>query len=158
MEPLPHGSHAILTTQRLRGVTVPCMSGPSVELSMIVKDGAASLKRCLESVAPLVDRIVLGDTGSTDDTIAIARSFGAEILSIPWQNDFARARNSVLEQSRCDWILVLDADEMLDATAIPLLPQAIARPDIFAYDLWRWNYVLTTSSRSGDEGALANPL
>jgi tetratricopeptide (TPR) repeat protein len=125
---------------------------------MIVKDGAASLARCLQSVSGLVDRIVLGDTGSTDDTVAIARSFGAEILSIPWQNDFSHARNSVLQHSRCDWILVLDADEMLDATAIPLLPQAIARPDIFAYDLWRWNYVRTTSTRSGEEGALANPL
>jgi tetratricopeptide (TPR) repeat protein len=134
------------------------MSGPSVELSMIVKDGAASLKRCLASVAPLVDRIVLGDTGSTDDTVAIARAFGAEIVSVPWQNDFSHARNCLLQHSRCDWILVLDADEMLDATAIPLLPQALARPGIFAYDLWRWNYVRTTSSRSGDEGALANPL
>src|SRR5271168_5401002 len=145
MEPLPRGSHAILTAQRPRGVTVPCMSGPSVELLMIVKDGAASLRRCLESVAPLVDRIVLGDTSSTDDTVAIARSFGADILSISWKNDFAHARNSVLQHSRCDWILVLDADEMLDATAIPLLPQAIARPDIFAYYLWRWNYVRNTS-------------
>src|SRR5271168_4051990 len=117
MEPLPRGSHAILTAQRPRGVTVPCMSGPSVELLMIVKDGAASLKRCLESVAPLVDRILLGDTGSTDDTVPIARSFGAEILSIPWKNDFPLARNWVFEHSRCDWILVLEADEMLDATA-----------------------------------------
>jgi tetratricopeptide (TPR) repeat protein len=124
---------------------------------MIVKNGAASLQRCLESVAGLVDRIVLGDTGSTDDTVAIARSFGAEIVPVPWQNDFAHARNCVLQHSRCDWILVLDADEMLDATAIPLLPQALARPDIFAYDLWRWNYVRTTNTWSGDEGALANP-
>src|SRR5271168_4591252 len=158
MEPLPRGSHAILTAQRPRGVTVPCMSGPSVELLMIVKNGAASLRRCLESVACLVDRIVLGDTGSSDDTVAIARSFGAEILSIPWQNDFAHARNAVLDQSRCDWILVLDADEMLDATAQTLLPQAIARDDVFAYELRRWNYVATTNSWSGDEGGLANPF
>jgi len=125
---------------------------------MIVKNGAASLQRCLESVAGLVDRIVLGDTGSTDDTIDIARSFGAEIIPVPWQNDFAHARNCVLQHSRCDWILVLDADEMLDATAQTLLPQAIARPDIFAYNVWRWNYVRTTNSWSGDEGALTNPI
>jgi tetratricopeptide (TPR) repeat protein len=124
---------------------------------MIVKDGAASLRRCLESVAGLVDRILIGDTGSSDDTREIARSFGAEILEIPWQNDFAHARNAVLEHSRCDWILVLDADEMLDATAQTLLPQAIARDDVFAYELRRWNYVATTNSWSGDEGALANP-
>jgi tetratricopeptide (TPR) repeat protein len=125
---------------------------------MIVKDGAASLQRCLESVAPLVDRIVLGDTGSTDDTVAIARAFGAEIVSVPWQNDFSHARNCLLQHSRCDWILVLDADEMLDTTAQTVLPQALARPDLFAYDVWRWNYVRTTNSWSGDEGALANPF
>jgi len=59
------------------------MSGPSVELSMIAKDGAASLKRCLESVAPLVDRTLFGNTGSTDATVAIARSFCAEISPSP---------------------------------------------------------------------------
>jgi tetratricopeptide (TPR) repeat protein len=125
---------------------------------MIVKNGAASLVRCLESVSGLVDRIVLGDTGSTDDSVAIARSFGAEILPIPWQNDFAHARNRVLEHSRCDWILVLDADEMLDVTAQTLLPEAIAHPDLFAYDLWRWNYVHTTNTWSGDQAALPNPF
>jgi tetratricopeptide (TPR) repeat protein len=125
---------------------------------MIVKDGAGSLGRCLESVAGLVDRIVLGDTGSTDDSLAIARSFGAEIVSVPWQNDFAHARNLVLEHSRCDWILVLDADEMLDATVQTLLPETIAREDVLAYELQRWNYVHTTNSWSGDEGALANPF
>jgi tetratricopeptide (TPR) repeat protein len=134
------------------------MRAASVELSMIVKNGAASLKRCLESVAGLVDRVVIGDTGSTDASLEIARSFGAEILYVPWHNDFSQARNCVLEHSRCDWILVLDADEMLDATAIPLLPQALARTDLAAYDLWRWNYVHTTSSRCGQEGALANPF
>jgi tetratricopeptide (TPR) repeat protein len=134
------------------------MSAPSIELSMIVKDGAGSLARCLESVRGLVDRIVLGDTGSTDDTVTVARSFGAEILPIPWQNDFARARNRVLEHSRCDWILVLDADEMLDATAQSLLPQAIARPDIVAYELRRWNYVRTSNTWSGNEVALPNPF
>jgi hypothetical protein len=134
------------------------VSKPSVELSMIVKNGAASLKRCLESVAGLVDRIVVGDTGSTDDSLVVARSFGAEILRVPWQNDFSHARNAVLQHSRCDWILVLDADEMLDATAAPLLPQALANTAVAAYDLWRWNYVRTTHSRSGEEGALANPL
>jgi tetratricopeptide (TPR) repeat protein len=125
---------------------------------MIVKDGGASLGRCLASVSGLIDRIVLGDTGSTDDSLAIARSFGAEIVSVPWQNDFAHARNLVLEHSRCDWILVLDADEMLDATARTLLPEAIAREDVLAYELQRWNYVHTSNSWSGDEGALANPF
>src|SRR5579872_6940376 len=88
---------------------------PTLELQMIVKNGvAAGLARCLSSVAPFVDRIVIGDTGSTDATADVARQFGAELLTLPWEDDFARARNRLLDQSRCDWILILDADESLD--------------------------------------------
>ena len=168
--PAPLGANSARPRNELRRGTakpaclesgLPCtvlgVAAPSVELSMIVKDGAGSLGRCLASVAGLVDRIALGDTGSTDDSLSIARSFGAEIVAVPWQNDFAHARNLVLEHSRCDWILVLDADEMLDATVQTLLPETIAREDVLAYELQRWNYVHTTNSWSGDEGALANP-
>jgi len=109
---------------------------------MIVKDGGSTLERCLSSVAPLVDRIVLGDTGSTDDTLSIAKKFNATTLSIPWRNDFAHARNQVLAAARCDWILVLDADEMLDPTqARQLLPKLIAAPQAHAYALTRRNYL-----------------
>lgn len=124
---------------------------------MIVKDGASSLKRCLESVRNVVDRIVIGDTGSSDESVAIARSFGAEVISVPWEKDFARARNRVLQHSRCDWILVLDADDMLDHTAMRKLTEAVAREDVFAYDVCIWNYVLETNSRFGEQGVIANP-
>jgi hypothetical protein len=50
---------------------------PTLELSMIVSNGAAGLDRCLRSVAGIVDRIVIGDTGSSDETGAIARRRGA---------------------------------------------------------------------------------
>lgn len=133
------------------------MSAPTVELSMIVKDGASTLKRCLESVCNVVDRIVIGDTGSSDESVAIARSFGAEVVAVPWEKDFARARNGVLQHSRCDWILVLDADEMLDDTAMRKLAEAVARADVFAYDVCIWNYVLETNSRFGEQGVIANP-
>jgi len=134
------------------------MSMPTVELSMIVKNGAATLRRCLNSVAPLVDRIVIGDTGSTDESVDIARELGAETVSVSWQNDFADARNQVLAHARCDWVLVLDADEMLDSAAQALLPGILARANIFAYEFHRWNYVHTTNSRSSGEGAIANPF
>ncbi len=132
------------------------MASPTIELSMIVKDGAAGLARCLASVAPLVDRMVIGDTGSTDTSVAIARWFGAEVVRIPWENDFARARNRVLDHARCDWVLVLDADEMLDQTAAPRLAECVAAEGIFAFDVPRWNYLLHGDSRSGDAGAVAN--
>jgi len=129
----------------------------TVELSMIVKNEAATLARCLASVRSVVDRIVIGDTGSTDETARIAQSFGAEVISIPWTSDFAAARNAVLHHSQCDWILVLDADEMLDPAGAAALPRLIRSPGPAAYNVWRWNYVLQTSTRSGEHGALQNP-
>ena len=130
---------------------------PTIELSMIVKDGAVGLARCLRSVAGLVDRIVIGDTGSTDDTLSIAKDYGAEVISVPWEDDFARARNHVLAAGRSDWVLVLDADEMLDPQARSLIPALIARESIWGYDVWRWNYVRDLDHRCGGEQAIANP-
>jgi tetratricopeptide (TPR) repeat protein len=118
------------------------MPRPTLEVSMIVRNGAATLDRCLSSVAGLVDRIVIGDTGSTDNSAAIARSYGAEVVEIAWEDDFSLARNTVLEQACCDWVLVLDADEMLDRVeAAAMLPAMLRDTQVDAYGLWRWNYV-----------------
>jgi len=134
------------------------MPRPTLELSMIVRNSSATLKRCLQSVCHLVDRILIGDTGSHDDTIDIAHTFGAEVISIPWQNDFAHARNSVLKRSLCDWILILDSDDMLDPTAAPGLAAAIAQSHISAFDVCIWNYVRDTNTRFGSQGTIANPF
>ena len=118
------------------------MSDPTLELSMIVRNGGVSLARCLRSARPLVNRIVIGDTGSTDDTCSIAESFGAEVVSIPWQDDFAGARNQVLALAQCEWVLVLDADEMLDPIeAASVLPGLLSDNSVHAYTLTRRDYV-----------------
>jgi hypothetical protein len=131
---------------------------PTIELSMIVKNGAPVLARCLRSVAPFVDRIVIGDTGSTDDSVVIAREFGAEVIPIPWEQDFSRARNHVLDRRRCDWILVLDADEMIDSDGGAQIRELIETSNIFAYHNWRWNYMRDTSARLGFQSAKPNPV
>ena len=131
---------------------------PTLELSMIVKNGAASLARCLQSVQGIADRITLGDTGSTDETVAIATGFGASIVTVPWQNDFACARNAVLAHAICDWVLFLDADEMLDPAAAAQLPALLLDPAVAAYDITAWNYVTDTGFRSSGEQARRNPV
>ncbi|MFN2461317.1 MAG: glycosyltransferase, partial [Candidatus Velthaea sp.] len=80
---------------------------------MIVKDEERFLEACLASVHGLVDEICIVDTGSTDRTLEIARSYGARIETRPWRNDFAWARNEALAMARHRWILVLDADEVV---------------------------------------------
>jgi len=85
----------------------------TVSACMIVKNGQGTLHRCLESVKPIADEIIICDTGSTDNTIAIARQYTDKLYPIPWGDDFAAARNHSIEKAKCDWILWIDADEHL---------------------------------------------
>jgi glycosyltransferase involved in cell wall biosynthesis len=88
---------------------------------LIVRDEEKVLDRCLASLDGLVDEIVVGDTGSLDLTPAIARDRGARIIEAPWEDDFSRARNRVLDCASGRWILVIDADELVrceDKTAV----------------------------------------
>lgn len=80
---------------------------------MIVKNAASSLDLCLNSIKDLMDELVIVDTGSTDNTKSIAKKFGAQIYDFPWENDFSKARNESLKHATKEWVLVIDADEML---------------------------------------------
>lgn len=130
---------------------------PVIELAMIVRNGGAVLPRALRSALPAVDRIVIGDTGSTDDSVAVARSFGAHVFAVQWENDFAKARNAVLAACTGDWVLILDDDEMLDPAEAARIRSLAEHTDVDAFEVWRWNYIRTQSSRSGAEPARPNP-
>lgn len=66
-------------------------------------------------VRPWVDRIVVLDTGSSDETVSLAGDCGAEVHHLAWPDDFAAARNHALDLAAADWNLILDADEWLAA-------------------------------------------
>lgn len=108
---------------------------PRLSLCMIARDEEHFLPECLQRVAPAVDEIVLVDTGSTDRTIEIAESFGARVLQRPWDDDFAAPRNCGIDAATGDWILVLDADEFLEADGVAALRAAIEDPSISGYHL-----------------------
>jgi glycosyltransferase involved in cell wall biosynthesis len=80
---------------------------------MIVRDEEKVLGACLDSLAGRVDEIVIADTGSTDASREIAKSCGARVLDVSWQEDFSAARNAALDAATGDWILYIDADERL---------------------------------------------
>ena len=86
----------------------------SIALTMIVRNEARCLERCLRSVEPFVDRMLVLDTGSTDRTIEIAKDCGAEVFERRWTDDFAAARNAVITRSSADYNLILDADEWIE--------------------------------------------
>jgi tetratricopeptide (TPR) repeat protein len=97
----------------------------SVSLCMIVKDEESNLADCLESVRDFVDEMVVLDTGSRDRTVEIAQAAGAKVHSFEWCDDFAAARNAGLRHIETDWVLVLDADEVLVSGAVPALRVAM---------------------------------
>jgi GT2 family glycosyltransferase len=80
---------------------------------LIVKDEEDMLLACLESIADVADEIIVYDTGSTDRSVEIARAAGARVIEGYWDDSFARARNAALEKACGEWVLSIDADEVL---------------------------------------------
>jgi len=85
----------------------------SVSLCMIVKNEEETIGNCLSSIAQAVDEIIIVDTGSTDQTESIVRGFTDKVYSFQWIDDFAAARNYAFRQATKDYILWLDADDIL---------------------------------------------
>lgn len=117
--------------------------GLKLSLCMIVRDEQEMLPGCLASLKDAADEIVIVDTGSTDSTVEIARSFGAKVVFHEWTGSFAEARNVSLEAARGDWLLVLDADEVLLAEDVALLRSLTGRT-------WREAFYLSETNYTGD--------
>ncbi len=108
---------------------------------MVVKNEAEFLERCLNAILPVVQEVILVDTGSSDDTLQIARRFNVKISKFRWRNDFSAARNLSLSMATQPWILVLDPDELLspqDHGKLAMLPNSDER---VAFSLIQRNYV-----------------
>lgn len=128
-----------------------------ISLCAITRNEADCIDQMLASVAGLVTEMIVVDTGSTDTTREIARACGARVVEIPWPHDFARARNVSLELASSPWILVLDADEALDAAAIPFLRGCAEGPPQSVW-LERRHYQPTPAERDDQALALDDPL
>ncbi len=105
-----------------------CRVPGTLSVCMIVKNESALLGRCLQSVKEAADEIVVADTGSNDSTVDIAKSFGAIVVETEWQNNFALARNISIQHASGQWILWLDADDVVPQESIPGLNELKKRP------------------------------
>jgi len=115
--------------------------GARPSLCMVVRNEAARLARCLDSVQGLAGEMIVVDTGSTDATARIAAGYGARVLDFDFSVvDFAAARNYGLAHASARWILVLDADEVLHSASAPLIEQLVARDENAGYYLRRFNH------------------
>lgn len=93
----------------------------TLSLCIIVKNGEKYIEQCIESVFQAVSEVIIVDTGSTDNTLACIQRFHPQIFHYEWDDNFADARNFSLQQATCDFILVLDADEVLYPEDLPKL-------------------------------------
>lgn len=87
---------------------------PQIAVVCIMRNEAANLPRFVASVKGLHDKLVLVDTGSTDNSIEVAKSLGAEVHSIPWEEDFSKARNLAADLALpAEWLFMPDCDMIL---------------------------------------------
>ncbi|TVM00005.1 MAG: hypothetical protein CV087_15910 [Candidatus Brocadia sp. WS118] len=96
-----------------------------ISACLIVKNEEELLPKCLNSIKNAVDEIVIVDTGSTDNTVTVAKNFGAQVYHHSWNDSFSEARNHCLKYASGDWILQIDADEELEQADITKLKSAI---------------------------------
>lgn len=109
----------------------------TLSLCMIVKNEQAYLPACLHSIKSLVDEMIIVDTGSEDRSVDLAKIYGARSFHYQWCDDFSGARNYSLEMASGDWILVLDADELIASEDFQRLrdriDQAVRGEEAFAF-------------------------
>ncbi len=107
----------------------------SLSVCLITRNEQSNLPRVLQSVAGVADQVIVVDTGSTDQTVSVARQHGATVSEFAWDDDFAAARNGALDRATGDWILWLNPDEELLPESRPLVREALACAEALAYQV-----------------------
>ncbi|WP_003540187.1 glycosyltransferase family 2 protein [Desulfotomaculum nigrificans] len=104
-----------------------------ISLCMIIKNEEHNLPRCLSSAKDCVDEIIVVDTGSDDNSVEIAKQFGAKVFFYQWDDDFAAARNFSISKATGDWVIYLDADEELEPDCASRFRALAENPEVEGY-------------------------
>ena len=123
----------------------------AISLCMICRDEEKTLYRCLFHAADLVDDIVVVDTGSTDRSVEHAHLFTDRVFHLPWRDDFSEARNFSIAQARCDWLLFLDADEVIYPAELAALRALLAGGDLAGVVLDRHEFEVNYTNLAHDD-------
>jgi len=129
------------------------MARPSLTLLVITGNAGATLARCLNS-GKFADEIVVLDSSSTDDTVAIAEAAGARVSITPDFPGYAAQKQRALELARCDWIMAIDADEWIEPPLAEEILATIANPGRDnGFSIPRWSTFCGRHLRHGDWGS-----
>ncbi len=112
-----------------------------LSLCMIVKNEAENLNKYFLQIKDLFDELIIVDTGSTDNTIEIAKKITNKSFSIDWNDNFSEAKNYAIGKAQGEWILFLDADELITKEDIEKIKEAIKTDEVDAFRLNVINYL-----------------
>ena len=115
------------------------MAVPTLTIAVLTKNEAHRIEACLASAA-FADQVLVVDSGSTDNTVALSRQAGAEVFEYPDWQGFAVQRNRLIAHAKCDYIFFLDADELITPTFQKEL-QAIVQSNAHAVWQIQWRMV-----------------
>jgi glycosyltransferase involved in cell wall biosynthesis len=119
----------------------------AVALVIVAQDEEGTIGRVIEAARPLVSEIILVDSGSTDKTMQIAADLGANCIHQDWLG-FAGQKNFAIQKANCDWVLSLDADEILTEPLVAEIKALLASADLGAYDGYKIPRILFIGDRA----------
>lgn len=121
---------------------------PPLSAVIITRDAATQLPACLDSLA-FCDEILVVDSGSTDDTVELARRRGARVIETHWRG-FGPQKQFAVEQASHDWVLCIDADERVSDALAASIRDELPAPSFKAYRLARRNRFMGRYLRHGE--------
>ncbi|PKY11945.1 lipopolysaccharide biosynthesis protein [Acidithiobacillus marinus] len=128
------------------------MSKQLVSVVYITLNAEKYLEKSLDSVKSIAQEVLIVDCGSTDQTLSIAHKFEAKVIYRAWEG-FAAQRQFAVDSACCDWVLMLDADEILTEPGVQMIDEALSDPaDVAAYFLRRLSVFHDKKILHGDWG------
>ena len=122
----------------------------NVTVVVLTKNEERNIREVVNNAKECTEYVLVVDSGSNDNTVAIAESCGAKVVYRQWDNDFAAQRNFAINMVKTDWILYLDADERLSASTIQEIKKVTAHNAIpYAYEIKREGYAFGQRFKHG---------
>ena len=122
----------------------------NLSIVILTKNEEKNIEAAVLNAKQCTDKVIVVDSGSTDETVILAERAGAEVLFRAWNNDFAAQRNFVLDKIETEWVLYLDADERLNSQLIASIKAAIQSGDMNKqYVIKRYSHAFGKKFRHG---------
>ena len=122
-----------------------------ISVVIIAKNEEKNIVECLESAFLISKNVIVADTGSTDNTVTLAKSKGASVVFLDW-NGYGNARNEAAKTSQNDWILSLDADERVTTSLANSIKQLSLTDNSVLYGFKRESFLVNKKIKHGDWG------